>query len=1321
MKLHSSMLRNSLFLFAVILALPAVRAVAQSNQESAAAAQTPTVPARITQAIDDTQLVRLQGNVHPLARPEFDQGAVANSTPMNRMLLLLQRSPEQEAALRQLMDEQQSKDSANFHQWLTPDQFGRQFGPADADIQAITDWLTRQGFQGIKVAAGRTVIEFSGNVGQVRNVFHTDIHKFNVKGEWRQANISDPQIPVALAPVVAGVVSLHNFPRKSMRRTVGAFTRTADGRVIPQFTTSGGSYIVGPADFAKIYNIPSTLDGTGTTIAIVADSNINPQDVVDFRNLFGLPANFTSANIILDGPDPGKNGDEGEADLDVQVAGMVAPKATIDLVVSEDTLTAFGIDLSALYIVDNNIADAMSESFGACEASLGTLTNQFYNALWEQAAAQGITVAVAAGDPGSAGCDDFNAQTTATLGLAVSGIASTPFNIAVGGTDFDDVGKQTTFWSPTNVAVTRESALGYIPETTWNNSCAATATGANLNTVCATANNIVAGSGGPSGIYAKPSFQSGITPNGIAAGDNHRYTPDVSLFASNGPASKSFYLLCQADAISPGSPPSCASSGSFSFFGTGGTSASSPAFAGIMALINQSQLAAAKPGRQGNANLVLYKIAATAGQSCDSSTTPLTGSTCSFNDVTKGNNSVPCAGNSPNCSSKTANTNGVLVSTASPTTPAWTTATGYDLATGLGSVNVANLATAWTTAVGAFKASTTSLKLNGATSTVIITHGTSVAAAVTVAQTSGTVVPTGDVSLIAPTSVNGGIGSGTLSSGIATFNTTFLPGSSSSSYNVIAHYAGDGNFAPSDSTGVPVVVNKENSSLQMGIVTFDQAGNILSTNATSFAYGSPYILRVDILNHTGTATNCQPLVLNGVTSGCAFDATGSVTITDNAAKLDTGTFVINSAGHAEDQPIQLNAGSHSIVATYLGDISYNPPSTSSTATWTVSKATTATGLAATPATGVTTATPVTLTATIASQSNSTAGPGGTVTFFNGTTQIGSPVTVVPAGATAIAFASGTASLQTTFTSTGTQTITATYSGDSNYATSNAPATTITVTSQGSFTVGGSAVTATAGSSGTSTITVTPTGGFTGNVNVTCPATGLPAGVTCSPNPLTINVTGTTAVTGSLTVAVAAPSTSLSASAAPVQQKLLAAGMIPSRGGKGWLALGAGAGLGALILLVLPGRKRYRTALGLGLICMLSFTLGCNSGYGGGGGLATTTTKITVTSTKVAKGTNIAFSIAVTSTGTAANGQVQLFDGTSTLGSSVTVSNGSAMISNAGLLPGTHAISAHYLGDTYTQVSQSGALNVAVTGPTTFVISATPAASNGTPMVNLTIN
>src|SRR5712692_7670400 len=253
MKLQTSAVRTSLLLVALILALSGPRAAAQSKPDATASQQmqAPAVAARITQAIDETQLVRLNGNVHPLARPEFDQGLVGDSQPMNRMLLLLQRSPEQETALQKLMEEQQSKDSPNFHKWLTPQQFGAQFGPADEDIQAVIDWLTRQGFQGIKVGAGRTVIDFSGNVGQVRNAFHTEIHSYQINGEMRQANVSDPQIPAALTPVVAGIVSLHNFPRKSMRHNVGAFLRSAEGIVTPQFTGSSGQFFaVGPADFA---------------------------------------------------------------------------------------------------------------------------------------------------------------------------------------------------------------------------------------------------------------------------------------------------------------------------------------------------------------------------------------------------------------------------------------------------------------------------------------------------------------------------------------------------------------------------------------------------------------------------------------------------------------------------------------------------------------------------------------------------------------------------------------------------------------------------------------------------------------------------------------------------------------------------------------------------------------------------------------------------------------------------------------------------------------------------------------------------------------
>jgi hypothetical protein len=1200
MKIQAPMLRNSLFLLAALLTLPAFRAGAQNKQASATAAQNAAIPARITQAIDETQLTRLKGNVHPLARPEFDQGAVSNATPMSRMLMLLKRSPEQDAALQKLMGEQQSKDSPNFHQWLTPDQFGKQFGPADADIQAVTDWLTRQGFQGIKVGAGRTTIEFSGNVNQVRNAFHTEIHRYLVNGEDRQANVSDPQLPAALTPVVAGVVSLHNFPRKSMKHIVGAFTRTADGRVIPQFTTSGGSYVVGPADFAKIYNIPASLNGTGQQIAIVADSNINPQDVTDFRNVFGLPAN--PPNIILNGPDPGLNADEGEADLDVQISGMVAPNATIDLVVSQDTQTAFGIDLSALYIVDNNLAPIMSESFGACESGLGTAGNAFYNSLWQQAAAQGITVMVAAGDPGSAGCDDFTTAKVAAKGLAISGIASTPFNVAVGGTDFDDVGSQTSFWNTNanNAAVTRESALGYIPETTWNTSCAATATSAILNTVCVNPTptsllNIVGGSGGPSGSnagafagYLKPSWQTGP---GVPA-DGKRDTPDVSLFASNGPQSKSFYLLCQADGISAGSPPSCVpdSSGHFSFFGSGGTSASSPAFAGIMALINQSQANAGKPGRQGNANFVLYKIAQTASNSCNSSsrtdpTVPAPAG-CVFNDVTKGNNSVPCAGASPNCSSSTANTNGVLVSPASLTTPAWTTTTGYDLATGLGSVNVTNLAAAWATAVGNFKASNTALQINGSTTPPTITHGTAVTAAVTVtAGTGGT--PSGDVSLVAPSvTVNGGIGNATLSGGAINITNVILPGGS---YSVTAHYAGDGTFSPSDSAGVPVVVNKENSRLQYGIVTFASNGAVASTNATSIVYGSPYILRMDILNSSTNA--CQPLVTNGVTTGCAFDATGTVTITDNGSRLDTGTFTINSAGHAEDQPIQLSGGTHALAATYSGDISYNSVTVPVADTVTVSQATTTTVL--TPgATTVQANQGITLSVAISSQSNSTLGPTGNVTFKDGTATIGT-ATLTPAGATATAGASATAILNTSFATKGTHTLTAVYAGDQNYATSTSTGVTVSVGLLTTISVTSSATSIASGGSATLTATVATTShgaGPTGTVQFMNGTSALSTAVTCTPTAGTSTTTASCTATLTTTLAfLAPPSTPNRVPNIRFHPVVLVAFVLL-----------------LLILIILrriPAayRRGYEFAALLLLVGLVASLAGCGSGYGGGGG------------------------------------------------------------------------------------------------------------------------
>jgi uncharacterized membrane protein len=1335
-KANATIIRYFLISLAVLSAFPGLRVSAQTKPDNAPATQAVAVPARITQAIDETQLVTLKGNVHPLARPEFDRGPVPSSQPMKRMMLLLQRSPEQQVALQQLMLEQQSKDSPNFHKWLVPQQFGVEFGPADADIQTVTDWLARQGFQVARVANGRTVIEFSGNAAQVQSAFHTEIHKFVVNGETRSANVSDPQIPAALAPVVKGIVSLHNFPRRTFRRDAGIHKVTRDEHGVPQFTSTTGCgqnqtsqcFFVGPADFAKIYNIPAGLDGTGVTIGIVGDSNIDPNDAIGFRNVFGLtPA--TAPTIIVDGPDPGisgPTGDEGEGDLDVQVSGMVAPKATIDFVTAEGTLTAMGTDIAAFHIIDYNLADVMSESFGSCEPQLeseGAAT--FYDLNWEQAAAQGITVMVSAGDNGSASCDNFDTQSVAVNGLAVNAIASTPFNVAVGGTDFDDVGAQSNFWNTTNVAGTLESAKGYIPETTWNDSCAATATSANLATVCAgaLATNIVAGSGGPSAINAKPPWQSGMTP-----ADGSRDVPDVALFASDGPQSLSLYPFCEADGVPAGASPSCAASGPFTIGGAGGTSASSPAFAGIMALIVQ------KMGgkRQGNANFVLYKIAATLGQSCNSTGQALSGSTCAFNDVTKGNDSVPCAGTSANCSSVTS-ANGVLVDPAHTTTPAWTTTTGYDYATGLGSVNVTNLATQWPLVVGSFKATTSNLTLNGGTGTVTITHGASVTASTTVAVVSpATGTPTGDVSLLGPQgTINSGITANTLTGttpDTANLTTTFLPGGS---YNVTAHYAGDGTFAPSDSNAIAVVVHPENSRLQMSVVTLDpSSGNILNTNATSYPYGSFTFLRFDILN--SSANPCQSLVNSGVVTGCAFDAQGAVTVTDNGSALNGGTFKINSEGSAEDQALQLTAGTHTLSATYSGDVNYNPVTTPVTDVIAVSQAATAATLVASPATANTGQT-VTLTATVVTQSIGV-GPSGTITFSTcGTPPCTAVLVPTSSNPNTGTFASATASLPTIFTTPGTKTITATYAGDTNY-TGSGPSTaaTVTVTQAqiGNFTVSYSpqplVLSSATGAAVPLTVTVTPTGGFTGTVAVT--ASTLPPGMSCTPSPLNINVTGATAVTGQLMCMVTATSTTLTASNAREDRMFEAKAIPPAKAlpratpGKGWGTLSAGTGFAALFLLLLPGgRKKYRAALGLGLVCLLSLTMGCGGGGGGGGGGTTqtaTVTKLTVTSGKVASGTAFSFSVAVT--GGTPTGMVELFDNGTMIGTAATVAGGTATPAAPALSAGTHSISAHYLGDTTTLGSASGTLNLTVTGSTTAAITTTPVASPAAPAINVTI-
>ncbi len=1006
-----------------------------------ARAQTVQPQARVISAPQSDKMATLRGNVHPFARPEHDRGVLPDQQPVTRMHMLLQRSVEQEVALQQLMADQLDSKSPRFHQWLTPQQFGEQFGPVDSDIQAVKDWLAAQGFTGMRVNNGKTLIEFNGTAGQIRNAFRTEIHRLNVHNEEHFANWSEPQIPAALAPVVAGVVGLHNFHPKPHVRRFGKFQRNArTGEISPLFTYTDGNgtfYGVGPADFAKIYNLPAGFNGSGVSIAIVGQTNINSQDVVDFRNIFGLtpaavatassppscPAPGPSLCIILNGPDPGLTGDEGESDLDVEWSGAVAQGANIIFVTSQFTETdgGGGVDASAEYIIDNNVAPIMSESYGTCEAALGNTGNQFYNALWQQGAAEGISIFLSAGDNGSAGCadqnsDSYSGQTASTAGLGVSGLASTPYNVAVGGTDFNQKNLETTYWNSVN-AGGQVSAKGYIPEMPWNDSCAATGAGGCGTVTSANPPNcpscLVAGSGGPSSVYkTKPAFQTGF-------GDSARDLPDVSLFSADG-GNKSFYIVCQSNQDIPGDngcnltteiqTANC--DPCHDFQAVGGTSASAPAFAGIMALVVQ------KTGqRQGNPNVELYNLAKSeVFANCDSSKGP--GAGCVFNDITTttpaGGNapnlniSVPCSGGSTNCSKTTSGGFGVV---ASSSTPAFTSTAGYDMATGLGSVNVTNLVNAWTTPAPTSPTVTiTSGSINGtAGSSFTVTGsvtGVATPTGVVVLENAATSTPAGNPPAI--DIINGAAGGPASldASGNFSISTKFLP---AGNYNLKAHYGGDSTHAAKDSASISVILAKLASKVVVSFVTFNNSNPpkpVLSTSSQSVQYGSDYILRADVEN--GGGTPCENASTRVVSFVCP---TGSVSLLDAGQPLKdfpsaqtpnaSNTARLNDRGFIEDQPIQLLPGAHTITATFAPDATSSylaPASASNTLSVTITQATTTTAVVPS-ASIISTGGSITLTATVSSHSNSTQGPTGNVQFLSGGGNLGSAATCTPAGAT----------------------------------------------------------------------------------------------------------------------------------------------------------------------------------------------------------------------------------------------------------------------------------------------------------------------------------
>lgn len=1054
---------------------------------------------RIVSPINNSELVSLKGDVSPIAQARFDRGEAPTSQPTGPLFLLLRRSAAQQQALTEYLQDLQNPSSPDYHHWLTPQEYGSEFGASNSDVQTIESWLTTQGFHVMAVSPARNMIQFSGNFSQVQGAFHTSIHIYAFDGKTHYANISDPQIPAALAPVVAGVGPLNNFyPTPAIQRGPrGKYDPTTD-TIRPELTLFTSTNLpvlyVDPADAAVIYDAPNknlnpnyssgtTYDGAGVNIGIVGDSNISLQDIQNYRTAF-LGESATAANlptVVVDGNDPGLNGDELEGLLDNEVAGGLAPGAKIYFYTSANTDLSSGLFNAIQRAIDDNTVSILSVSYGLCEAQLGSTGNQILNAMMEQAAAQGITVTVSSGDSGSAGCDNFDTESQAADGFAVSGLASSPWDTAVGGTDFYGLPSAFTLYATDSSIGSPPyylTAKGYIPEQVWNDSSVSNS-GYSSNAPYKGSNgqtNIIAGSGGVSQVYSKPAYQLSLTP-----ADGKRDLPDVSLLAGNG-FYDAVWVVCAdnvADGITNQTFADCQnSSGTFSgsttFTGIGGTSAATPVFAGILALVEQ------KTGsRLGTANVILYQLAQSKYGSV-------------FHDVTVGNNSVYCQVGSPDCGS-----NDFLTG--------YNATAGYDLASGLGSVDISALVNDWNTV--SLSSTSTSLTINGSTTPLTAVHGTSLNFSVGVSPSSAT----GIVGVIdTANETSGGTSSGLQNDGQFTIPLTSGSGSASynglpgGSYTVSARYGGDTSNASSTSSPISVTITPESSTTSLTVNAENPQSGASIANLSSIPYGSAIYMNAKI---TGAAEGAS-------TEGIA---TGTVTFLNGGGSLGTENV---GGGNAADYPVPgtpatFPIGTQSISARYSGDASFDA-STSGVQSFTVVPATTTTTVSANPV-SFNANTQVGITVDISTPANLGSTPTGTLTVTTGGTTLFSTSTfntiTQQSGSTSYTVLTATGYPQSSQFNSGSDVVSATYSGDSNYAPSSGTTTVTNTAGIGSFALANSGdVTVTAGQTGNVTLTVTPSGGFESPINFTC--TTYTAGE-CGM--ASVNVTGTSAVSTSLSL------------------------------------------------------------------------------------------------------------------------------------------------------------------------------------------------------------
>jgi subtilase family serine protease len=722
---------------------------------TALAAQTPAP--RIRSEVNNSEVSTLKGSLHPLAQTQVDAGRMPAGVRLHGISIVFNRSAAQQADLEALIAAQQDPKSPLYHQWLTPDQFAARFGMAQADIEAVQAWLQQRGFSVDSVARSKSLIRFSGSVRQVEQAFQTEMHYYGEKGSQHFAPSTALSVPTAIAPTVESVRNLSDFRPRPMHVSGNNIrARTA-------FTSSiSGAVFFAPGDIATVYDInplySGGINGAGQSIAVVGQSGITVSDIEHFQSAAGLPIKDPTLVLV---PGTGSStvvsgGDEGESDLDLEWSSAIAPGADIYLVYTGSSTNFSAFD-SIVYAVDERIAPIISVSYGACETALGTFSLE---STFAQAATQGQTIVAASGDQGSTACSgDMNGLTQAQqFALAVSYPASSPYVTGIGGTEItaaNDVSTNSTYWIAQSTSDVISSAKIYIPEVAWNDN--------------STQNGLSASGGGASALFSKPSWQKGVA--GIPS-DGKRDVPDVALYSSPGLPG---YLYCTSDRSSwnttpPAQQASCNSgfrdSSTNDLTIAGGTSFSTPIFAGIVALMNQK---AGYVSGQGLINPALYTLA---GSSSTYST--------AFHDVTSGNNN--CTAGATFCGT---------------TSTGFSAGTGYDQVTGLGSVDADKLAGAWPASTSPLIGTQTAITASSTTPVVNTTDTFTI----TVTSETGVSVPTGTLTL----DLDGGTaGGGTTvpnlaltAGGTYTYTTQFT---TSGAHQIVAKYSGDTTHA--SSTGV---------------------------------------------------------------------------------------------------------------------------------------------------------------------------------------------------------------------------------------------------------------------------------------------------------------------------------------------------------------------------------------------------------------------------------------------------------------------------------------------------------------------------------------